>query len=94
MESGDGNQVFNYKWLRINYKITNILNFQSMITILKIKGKMETRGSPLQRYIKLSHKIIIQQWRHGGRRYKIYVRGFDVRALTKCRFGGFSFIKI
>jgi hypothetical protein len=30
-----------------------------MITILKDKGEMETRGSPLQLYIKLSRKFKI-----------------------------------
>ena len=52
-----------------------MLNFQSMITILKDKGEMETRGSPLQLYIKIKVTNLlsnnIQQWRRGGRRYRL-----------------------
>jgi hypothetical protein len=56
MVPGDGNQVFNYKWLIINYKL-QIFNYKSMITILKDKGEMETRGSPLPGYVKLKLQI-------------------------------------
>ena len=43
-----------------------MLNFQSMITILKDKGEMETRGSPLPGYIKLKSQIYYQTISNNG----------------------------
>ena len=43
-----------------------MLNFQSMITILKDKGEMETRGSPLPGYVKLKLQIYYQTISNNG----------------------------